>query len=256
MEIHSSAVIHPQAVLGENVKIGPFSIIGPDVAIGDNTEITSSVRIDSGTSIGKNCRIFHGACIGGEPQIVDFSGEPSFVVIGDDTTIGEYATVQRSGEKDKATRVGRHCMVMAYAHVAHDCQIGDHVVIANNTGLSGHITIGDHSLISGLVGVHQYVRIGKHSMLGGLTRVNKDILPFSLVNGNPGRLIGINSVGLKRNNFKPDVVGALKKAVQFIKNPSLNTSQALEKINSDIETNEEIEYLIKFITESLRGITK
>jgi len=137
VEIHSSAVIHPGAVLGENVKIGPFSIIGSDVRIGDNTEIISSVRIDSGTSIGKNCRIFHGACIGGEPQIVDFRSVPSSVIIGDDTTIGEYATVQRSGEKDKATRLGRHCMLMAYAHVGHDCQVGDHVVIANNSALGG-----------------------------------------------------------------------------------------------------------------------
>lgn len=256
MEINPSAVIHPSAVLGENVKIGPFSIIGPNVTIGDNTEIASSVRIDSGTFIGKNCRVFHGAYLGGEPQILDFTDVPSTLEIGEGSIIREYATLHRASEANKATRIGRGCMLMGYAHVGHDCQLGDHVVIANGAALSGHTIVGDHSFISGLVGIHQFVRIGKHSMLGGLSRVHQDVLPYSLVNGNPCRLIGINAVGLKRRNFKPEVAVALKKAIQFIKSPSLNTSQAVEKIKTEIEMNEDVEYLVKFITASSRGITK
>ncbi len=249
-------MIHPSAVLGKNVIIGPFSIISANVRIGDNTEVASSVRIDPGTIIGENCRIFHGAYLGGGPQILDFGQIDSSVEIGDGALIREYVTVHRSKEENGVTRVGDHTMLMGYAHVAHDCQIGDNVVMANYSGLSGHVKVGDYAFISGQVGVHQFVSIGMHSMLGGFTKVKQDILPFSMVDGIPSRLIGVNSVGLSRRGFKTASVSALKKSMRFLRSPELNTSQAIEKIKSEIEMTKEVIHLLDFIGESSRGITK
>jgi len=256
VEIHDSAVIHPSAVLGKNISVGPFSIIGADVRVGDNTEVASSVRIDPGSIIGKNCRIYHGAYLGGGPQILDFGHIVSSVEIGDGTLIREYVTVHRSKEENGVTRVGGHCMLMGYTHVAHDCQIGDNVVMANYSGLSGHVQVGDFAFISGQVGVHQFVKIGMHSILGGFTKVKQDILPFSMVDGIPSRLIGVNSVGLSRRGFTAVTVGALKKCMRLLRSRELNTSQAIEKIKSVVEMTKEVKHLVDFIGKSSRGITK
>ena len=255
-EIHDSAVIHPSAVLGKNVAVGPFSIIGANVKIGSNTEVASSVRIDPGTVVGKDCRIFHGAYLGGDPQIQAFGQIASSIEIGDGVQIRESATIHRSKDENGVTRVGGHCMLMGYTHIAHDCHIGDHVIMANYSGLSGHVEVGDYAFISVQVGVHQFVRIGKHSMLGGFTKVKQDILPFSMVDGIPSRLIGLNSVGLNRRGFSSETVSALKKSFRLLRSKELNTSQAIEKIKSYREMTEELQYLIAFIGESSRGVTK
>lgn len=257
MKTHNSVVIHPSVVLGKNVSVAPFSTIGPNVQIGNNTQVGPNVNIEAGTVIGKNCRIFHGASLGGAPQITDFNEKiPSSVKIGDGTVIREYVTVNRSGQENGVTEVGNHCMLMAYAHVAHDCRIGDHVVIVNCTGLSGHIQVEDRVFISGLVGIHQFVRIGKYAMIGGMAAVRKDVLPFSLIEGNPARLVSLNSVGLRRNNFRPGVRSAIKNAFKLIQHSELNTTQALDKIETEIEMSDEIRYLIDFIKNSSRGIIK
>jgi UDP-N-acetylglucosamine acyltransferase len=256
VDIHESAMIHPSAILGKNVKVGPFSIIEANVKIGDNAEVSSSVRIEQETIIGENCRIFHGAYLGGGPQILDFGQITSSVEIGEGTLIREYATVHRSKEDKGVTRVGAHCMLMGYTHVAHDCQIGDNVVMANYSGLSGHVKVGDFAFISGQVGVHQFVNIGMHSMLGGFTKVKQDILPFSMVDGIPSHLIGVNSVGLNRRGFSSATVLALKKSMRLIKSSELNTSQAIEKIKAEVELTSEVNHLLDFIDKSSRGITK
>jgi UDP-N-acetylglucosamine acyltransferase len=147
-------------------------------------------------------------------------------------------------------------MLMNYAHVAHDCVIGDHVMLVNNTTLGGHVTVEDRAFISGLVGVHQFVRIGRHCMIGGLTKIVQDVLPYSMVDGNPARLTSTNSVGLKRSHFKPKIRAAIKKAIKLIRQPDLNTSDAIKKIRDEIELHDEIEYLINFINNSTRGVTK
>ncbi|MFQ5443322.1 MAG: acyl-ACP--UDP-N-acetylglucosamine O-acyltransferase [Nitrospinales bacterium] len=256
MSIHSQALVHPDAVLGEHVSIGPFSVIGPEVAIGDNTEIGSNIVIESRTVIGKDCRIFHGACIGGMPQILGFEDVPSSVRIGDDTIIREYVTIHRSGKENGVTVVGNNTFLMAYCHLAHDCQIGDHVKIVNGTGLPGHVVVEDYAFVSGLTGIHQFVRIGKHAMVGGMAAIRKDVLPFSLVEGNPARLVSLNSVGLRRSNISSQARAAIKKAMKIIQHPEMNTTQAIEKIESEIEMLDEISYLINFIKNSSRGITK
>ncbi len=256
MTIHFSAVIHPDAELDQGVEVGPFTTIGPKARIGKGTVIGSNVLIDGGTVIGGNCRVFHGASLGGEPQIFNFKNVPASLEIGDGTVVREYVTVHRSGFENGVTRVGKGCLLMAYSHVGHDCEIGDEVVIVNSTALSGHVMVGDKAFISGLVGIHQHVRIGRYAMVGGMARVNQDVLPFSTVEGNPGRLYSINTVGLKRANFKPDVRAAIKKALKFIVQPELNTKQAVEKIAAKIEMFDEIKHFIDFIENSSRGVTK
>ncbi|PIP72023.1 MAG: acyl-[acyl-carrier-protein]--UDP-N-acetylglucosamine O-acyltransferase [Nitrospinae bacterium CG22_combo_CG10-13_8_21_14_all_47_10] len=256
MTIHSSAVIHPDAELAQGVEVGPFTTIGAKARIGEGTIVGPNVLIEAGAIIGRNCNIFHGASLGGEPQILNFKNVPASLEIGDGTVVREYVTIHRSGFEGGVTRVGKGCLLMAYSHVGHDCEIGDGVVIVNSTALSGHVIVEDKAFISGLVGIHQFVRIGRNAMVGGMARVNQDILPFSIVEGNPARLYSTNSVGLKRANFKPNVRAAIKKALKLIAQPELNTKQAVEKISAEIEMFEEIQYLINFIENSSRGVTK
>jgi UDP-N-acetylglucosamine acyltransferase len=256
LTIHSSSIIDSGAELGAGVSVGPFSIIGRHVQIGKGTVIGPHVLIETNTVIGEGCKIFHGASIGGEPQIMGFEDVSSSVEIGDGTVIREYATIHRSGYKDGITRIGKNCLLMAYSHLGHDCEIGDQVVIVNGTGLSGHVIVENQAFISGLVGIHQFVRIGRNSMIGGMAGVNQDVLPFSMVEGTPARLLSVNAVGLKRANFKPNVRAAIKKAFKIIAQPDLNTSQSLEKIRLEVEMHEEINHLLDFIKNSTRGVTK
>ncbi|SVC78048.1 uncharacterized protein METZ01_LOCUS330902, partial [marine metagenome] len=177
--IHSNSEINSSAELGKDVRVGPFSTIGPGVTIGDRTEIGPNVFIEAGTSVGADCRIFHGASIGGDPQIAGVRDIVSSVAIEDKTTVREFVTIHRSAKENEKTIVGKRCLLMAYAHIAHDCAIGDDVVLVNATSLSGHIIVEDRAFISGMIGAHQFVRFGKLSMTGGMSRIVKDILPFS-----------------------------------------------------------------------------
>lgn len=254
--IHNTSVIHPSAIIGKNVSIAPFVIIGPGVCIGDNTEIGASVLIEAGTVVGQNCKISHGASIGGAPQILNFKDVPSTVDIGEGTVVREYVTIHRSGKENGITKVGRQCLLMAYVHIAHDCEIGNNVVIVNSTGLSGHVVVEDYAFISGMIGVHQFVRIGKYSMSGGGVMIRQNVLPYSLIGGPPPRLVSTNSVGLRRHNFSVGVRTSIKKAIKLILNPELSTSQAIAKIEEEIEMIDEIRYLVDFIKHSPRGIIK
>jgi UDP-N-acetylglucosamine acyltransferase len=257
MLIHHTAIIDPEAQIGKDVSIGPYSVIGAGVEVGEGTKIGSHVEIEEKSVIGKNCEIYKGASLGGNPQILGFDkGITSSIKIGDRTQIREYATVHRSGFKGGVTEVGMDCILMAYTHVAHDCIIGNHVVMVNYTGLPGHVTVEDRAFISGLVGIHQFARIGKFAMVGGMAAVRKDVIPYSLVEGYPARLVGLNSVGLRRNDFPPKTRTSIKSALRMIKDPELNVSQAVEKIESEIEMISEIRYLVDFINASSRGITK
>ena len=256
MKISNNATIDPSAILGDNVTIGPYTTIGPDVRIGEGTVVGPSTVIGQGTVIGKNCRIYHGASLGGDPQIVAFEDVPSAVHIGDETTIREFVTVQRSGTENGVTKIGNHCMLMNYVHVAHDCQIGNYVVVVNSTGLSGHIVVEDYAFISGFVAVHQFVRIGANSMIQGMSGISQDVLPYALVGGWPAKLVSLNSVGLRRRNFGPKVRTVLKKAFKILSSPDSNTTQAVEKIENEITMGDEIRYLIDFVQSSKRGFSK
>ena len=256
MAINSNSEIHSSAELGKNVRVGPYSTIGPRVKIGDRTEIGPNVHIEADSVVGADCRIFHGASIGGDPQISGARDIISTVEIGDHTTVREFVTIHRSANENEKTTVGKGCLIMAYAHIAHDCVIGDDVVLVNATSLSGHIIVEERAFISGMIGAHQFVRFGKLSMTGGMSRIVKDILPFSTVEGNPARLIGANAIGLKRAGIGPVARSGLKKAINFIMHDELNTTQAIKKIEEEIEMSDEIRYLVNFVNQSNRGIIR
>jgi UDP-N-acetylglucosamine acyltransferase len=254
--IHPTAIISPQAQLHETVEVGPYTIIEDNVIIGKGSRIASGALIASGARIGENVRISHGAVISTQPQDLKFSGEETIAVIGDNTIIREYATVNRGTKESGATEVGRDCFLMAYAHVAHDCKVGDHVIMANAVNLAGHVHVNTYAIIGGVVPVHQFVRIGAHCMIGGGFRVQQDICPYSLVGGYPLKVIGLNQVGLKRRNFPKETIQALQKAFKVLFFSRLNTTQALERIRTEVEQVPEVQEVIAFVETSPRGMVK
>jgi len=256
MNIHSTAIVDPKAELSESVSIGPYSIINSDVKIDKGTQIGSHVLIDSGTIVGKNCNIHQGAILGTQPQDLKFEGEKTFLRIGDNTIIREYASLNRGTKMRGETTIGRNCFIMMYAHVAHDCLIGDNVILANSVNLAGHIEIGDYVIIGGVVPVHQFVKIGSHSIIGGGFRVQKDVCPFMMVAGYPLKTVGLNLVGLKRRGFPDKTINILMQVYKIVFRSKLNTSQAMERIKGEIELIPEVKEILDFIQKSERGIIK
>ncbi len=256
MDIHPTAIIHKDVILADEVKIGPFSIINERAEIGAGTEIGSHVLIDSKTIIGKNCKIHHGAVLGTLPQDLKFEGEKTFVIVGDGTVIREYATLNRGTKYRGKTVVGKSCFIMAYAHVAHDCLLGDQVILANSVNLAGHVEIGDYAIIGGVVPVHQFVKIGAHSIVGGGFRVQKDVCPFALVGGYPLKTTGLNRIGLQRRGFSEKTMRVLERTFRILFKSKLNTSQAIERIKTEVELIPEVKSILDFIAQSERGIIK
>ena len=256
MNIHPTAIIHKNARISNDVKIGPYTIINDQVEIGEGSTIGSHVLIDSGTIIGKNCKIHHGAVLGTLPQDLKFKGEKTRLTIGDNTVIREYATLNRGTEYREKTIVGKDCFIMIYAHVAHDCLLGDHVILANSANLAGHVEIGDYAIIGGVVPVHQFVKIGAHSIVGGGFRVQKDVCPYALVGGYPLKTMGLNIIGLKRRGFPEKTIEILKQTFKLLFRSSLNTSQAVEMIKSELKIIPEVQTILDFIAKSERGIIK
>lgn len=256
MEIHPTAIIHKEANLADDVEVGPFSIINEGAVIGTGTQINSHVLIDTRTIIGENCKIHHGAVLGTLPQDLKFEGEKTHLTIGDETVIREYATLNRGTSYRKKTVVGKNCFIMAYAHIAHDCLLGDHVILANSVNLAGHIEIGDYAIIGGVVPVHQFVKIGAHSIVGGGFRVQKDVCPYALVAGYPLKTVGLNRIGLQRRGFSEKTMQILEKTFRILLKSKLNTSQAIEKIKTEVELIPEVQTILDFIEKSERGIIK
>jgi len=254
--IHSTAIVSKKAELGKDVSIGPHSIIEENVIIGDGCKIESSVVIASGARLGKNVSVSHSAVIATEPQDLKFGGEETLAEIGDNTVVREFVTINRGTIAHGKTTLGKNCLVMAYAHVAHDCIIGDGVIMANSVNLAGHVEIGDFAILGGVLPVHQFVKIGAHSMIGGGFRVQQDICPYSLVGGYPLKVVGINSVGLKRRGFTQDTVRTLEQVFKILFFSNLNTTQAAEKIQIEFDSTAEIKEILGFINRSNRGIVK
>lgn len=254
--IHSTAIVDGSAELGAGVEIGPYSIIAKEVVLGDGCQVASHVLVDEGTVLGKNCKIHHGAVLGTIPQDLKYEGEKTILRMGDNNIVREYATLNRGTKQRGETTIGSGCLFMAYSHVAHDCIIGDNVILANCVNFAGHIKVGDYAIIGGLVPVHQFVHIGEHAMIGGGYRVPKDVCPYALVAGNPLRTTGLNLVGLKRRGFSPETLSALKKAFKLLFFSKLNTTQALQAIEREVERIPEVEKLVAFVRNSERGITK
>ncbi len=256
--IDERAVVHESARIGEGVCIGPFAIIGRDVELGRGTVVGGMALVEKNTTIGEDCVLGHLAVVGTDPQDLKYHGEVTRLVIGDRTTIREFATVNRAttGEDDEPTRVGSDTLVMAYAHVAHNCVIGDHVVITNAVNLAGHVIVEDYAIIGGMTAVQQFVHIGTHSYVGGACRVTKDVPPYLKIGGVPTRPIEMNTIGLLRRGFSEESLNYLRKAYRILYLSDLNTTQAVERIRSMLPMNAEISRLVGFIENSTRGIIK
>ena len=228
--IHPTAVIHPNADLHPSVQVGAYAVIGGHVKVGPETVIGAHVVLDGLTEIGARNQIFPGAAIGLEPQDLKYVGEPTWVKIGDNNVIREYVTINRATGAEEATIIGHSNSLMAYVHVGHNCVIENNVIIANSVALAGHVHIESKARLSGVLGVHQFVHIGQHAMVGGMARIDRDIPPFMLVEGNPAKIRTLNLVGLKRAGYTNSELQTLRKAFRILYRSELNFKDALEQL--------------------------
>ncbi len=256
--IHPTARIDPSARLGENVRIGAYCVVGAEVEIGDGSVLASHVVVDGPTRIGRDCRIHSFAAIGGEPQDKKYAGERVTLEIGDRNTIREYVTINRgTGNGGGVTRVGDDNWLLAYTHIAHDCQVGNHCVFSNNATLAGHVTVGDHVILSGFAGVHQFCRIGAHAFIGMGAFVNGDVPPFVMVaQEGYGRPRGINTEGLKRRGFSPERIGAIKRAYRTLYVSGQPLAEAREQLAAMAEEAPDVKAMLEFIDAAERGLLR
>jgi len=255
--IHPSAIVHPGAQIGAGVEIGPFAIIGENVEIGDETRIGPHCIIDGWTKIGQGNKIYTGAIVGSEPQDLKFRGEKTYLFIGDDNIIREYATISRGTEGGGGeTRIGSNNLVMSYVHVGHDVQLGNNCVIAHATGIAGHVVVEDRVVMGGIVGVHQFTKIGRMAMIGAHSMVNKDVPPYTLVDGDPAKVYGVNIVGLRRNGLSPETRMEIQRAYKILYRSGLNVSQAIEVMERELAGSEEIDHFLRFLRGADRGICR
>lgn len=254
--VHPAAVVDPAAQLGDGVVVGPFCVIGPNVTVGAGTRLMSHVVLDGHTRIGERCTLFPFASIGTQTQDLKFRGGKTFVEIGNETTLREYVTVNSGTSEGEVTRVGSNCHIMAYAHIAHACRVGNNVIMANGSTLAGEVVVEDRTTLGGMVGVHQFVRVGTMAMVGGLTKLTQDCMPYMLVDGNPAAVHGINRVGLQRRNVSEESQRALKQAYRLLCRENLTVSDALQRIESEVEKSPEVEHLLAFVRASERGVIK
>ena len=246
-KIDPTAIVHSSCQLGENVVVGPYVIIGENVKIGDNTEIMHHAVIEKDTTIGKNNKIFSSAVLGGDPQDLGYFGEKSYLEIGDNNKIREFVTIHRGSREGNITKIGDNNYLMAYVHVGHDCIIKNNVICTSFAGISGHCLIEDYAIIGGLAGLHQFVRVGTMAMIGGLSKVNKDIPPFTLCDGNPVTVRSTNTVGLKRRGKSKEAISALADSVRIIFHARLNRTTAIKMVLDKYPDIEEVKYLVNFI---------
>jgi UDP-N-acetylglucosamine acyltransferase len=255
-DIHPTAIIHPMAKLGAGVKIGPYSVIGEHVELGDECEVGSNVLIDGRTTIGKKNRFFHGASIGTIPQDLKYTGDITYVEIGDNNTFREFVTVNSATNEGEKTVVGSDCLIMAYAHVAHNCVVGNEVILANSVNLAGHVFVDDFATVGGVTPVHQFVRIGKYAFIGGGSRVERDVPPFIKVAGNPLRVYGINGIGLDRRGFSPERCSMIKQMFKLLYKSDLNVAQCVQQLKEGEFADPDRKIFVEFLEASERGITK
>jgi UDP-N-acetylglucosamine acyltransferase len=257
VRLHPAAFVDPQARIGTDVEIGPGTVIGPNVEVGDHSVIESCVRLDGWLKLGAHTRVHHGAALGGPPQDLKYQpGAPSYLEFGSHNVIREFATAHLATEPGATTRVGSHCLLMAYSHVAHNCSIGDRVVMANAVQLAGYVAIEDWAIVGGSTVVHQFVRIGCHSMIGGGSRISQDVAPYIKCAGSPPRLAGINEVGLERRGVPEGTRRALDRAYKVLFREGLTIGEAAPRMRSEFPGIREIEHLARFAETSVRGLTR
>lgn len=256
--IHPTAIIDPSAKVPSSCKVGPYCLIGPGVELGENCELISHVVIHGPSRIGSHNRFFPFCAIGIEPQDLTFSGQETWLYMGDHNVIRECVTLNRGTSKGVGgTTVGSHVWILAYSHVGHDCVIGDHAMLINGATLAGHVTVEEWAVVGSLCPVHQFVRIGAHSYIGGGSVITQDVLPFSkAVTPRNTSTYGLNTVGLERRGFSKERIRRIHHAFRVLLNSKLNTTQALERLRSEGDQGEDVALLVEFIKKSERGIVK
>ena len=250
------AYVHPGAKIAKNVVIEPFTTIHNNVIIGEGTWIGSNVTIMEGARIGKNCNIFPGCVISAIPQDLKFQDEETTVIIGDNSTLREYVTINRGTVDRGKTVVGKNCLIMAYCHIAHDCIVGDNCIFSNNSTLAGHVTVGNYVILAGMTAVHQFCTIGQHAFITGGSLVRKDVPPFVKGAREPMSYVGINSIGLRRRGFKSEKIREIQNIYRTLFQKGFNNTQAVRLIEAEMEATTERDEILQFIKNSKRGIMK
>ena len=255
--IHPTAIIDPSAILADSVEVGAYSIIGADVEVGENTWIGPHVVIQGPCKIGKENKLFQFSSIGEIPQDKKFHGEKSSLEIGDRNTIREFATINRgTDDGGGVTRIGHDNWLMAYIHIAHDCQVGDNTIFANNASLAGHAIIEDFAILGGFTLVHQFCKIGQHAFCGMGSAISKDVPPYVMVNGSPAHAHGLNSEGIKRKGFTKEALKALRDAYKIIYRSNNTTEVAKTELSPLAEKFPEVQNMLTFLEQSERGILR
>lgn len=254
--IHPTAVVHPNAKIGEGCQIGPYCIIGEHVTMGADCKLHSHVVIDGHTTLGSGNEIFPFASIGLKTQDLKWKGGTTWTRIGDKNTFREYVTVHSATSDGDATVIGSENNILAYCHIAHDCQLGNHIVMSNVGTLAGHVTVEDHAIIGGLAAVHQFCRIGTMAIIGGCSKVVQDVPPYMLADGNPAETRTVNKVGMERNGVTEEAQGAMKQAYKIIFRDGLTISNALVRIEAELPKLPEVLHLLQFARSSERGLSK
>lgn len=256
--VHPTAIIDPSAHVPDSCRIGPYCVVGEDVELGEECELISHVTVQGPARIGAHNQFFPFASIGHAPQDVKYKGEKTRLEIGDNNVIREYVSIHRgTAGGGGTTRVGSHCLILAYSHIAHDCTVGDRVLLANAATLAGHVTIEDDATVGAFSPVHQYVRVGRYAYVGGGTVVTQDVLPFSkTVAPREAHAYGVNSIGLERRGFSKERIERIQHAFRILLQSKRNTTQALERIRSEGDQGEDVAFLIRFIEGSERGVIK
>jgi len=254
--IHPTAIVDPGATVGAGVSIGPYAVIEGDVRIGDGCSIGPHVMIGEGTRIGRNGRVFHGASLGQIPQDKKFSGEKTFLHIGDNAFIREFCTINRGTSARGETRIGANCWIMAYCHIAHDCILGDDVTISNSLAMAGHVEVGSFVTIGGIVPIHQFVRIGDHAFIASVARPFMDVVPFAMVGADPTRIAGINQVGLERRGFSAERIREIKRAFRVLFRRNLPLAEAVKALETDWQGNPDVTAIADFVKGSTRGLIR
>lgn len=257
-EVHPMAIVGPDVELDEGVVVGPFCVLGGKVRIGAGTRLLSHVTMEGDVELGRDNTVFPNASIGFEPQDLKYKGEPTAVRIGNGNTIREFMTIHRASvDGDGTTRIGDNNFLMAYVHVAHDCQMGNNVIVANSVAFGGHVLIEDHVYVGGFTGVHQFSRIGAYAMVAAITRLTQDVPPYTMVKGTEkAKLFGLNSIGLKRHGFSPETIAELKAAYKLLFMEKLRLKEAIKRIQEELSYTDEIKHLIEFIQQNKRGLCR
>ncbi len=255
-KIHPTAMVSPSAKLGKGVEIGPYATIGEDVSLGDFCIIDSFAQVLGYTTVGQGCHIFPYAVIGNIPQDLKYKGERSYLIIGDNNRIREFVTINPGTDKDSKTIIGSNNLIMAYSHIAHDCIIGDSNILANGATLAGYVEIANKVVVGGLVAIHQFCRLGEFAIVGGCSKVVQDLPPFSMSDGHPAVIRGLNLVGLRRAGFSNKIINSLKKAFKTLFFENHPYKKGIELVKKEFSQSDQINSLLTFISASKRGVSK